>query len=235
MPDPAFAMVLAAGLGTRMRPLTETTPKAMLRVAGRPLLDHAIDRCVEGGAKRVVVNVHHLSAQIESHLERMTTPRIVLSFEDRRLMDTGGGVRRALPLLGPSPFYVLNADAVWTGPSPTRALADAWDAAGVDALLLLVPRERAAAYDRRGDFDLDAAGRLRRRAGETAGYVYTGAQILRPEAIGAFRDGEPFSMNVVWDALMQRGRLGAVVHDGGWVDVGTPAGLEAAEAALAAA
>jgi N-acetyl-alpha-D-muramate 1-phosphate uridylyltransferase len=235
MPDPAFAMVLAAGLGTRMRPLTETTPKAMLKVAGRPLLDHAIDRCVEGGAKRVVVNVHHLSDQIETHLAQKTTPRIVVSFENTRLMDTGGGVRRALPLLGPAPFLVLNADAIWTGPAPARALADAWAAADVDALLLLVPRERAAAYDRPGDFDLDAQGRPARRTGETAAYVYTGAQMLRPETIGAFQDGEPFSMNRVWDALLRRGRLGAVVQEGGWVDVGTPAGLEAAEAALAAA
>ncbi|MFN3613472.1 MAG: nucleotidyltransferase family protein [Rubrimonas sp.] len=230
MSAPTVAMVLAAGLGTRMRPLTESRPKALLRVAGRTRLDRAIDAAVAGGAQRVVVNVHHFADQMRAHLARRRTPPIVISDETDALLETGGGVVRALPLLGRAPFFAINADAVWTGAAPAGQLAAAWARNDADALLLLVRRDRALAYSRPGDFDL-IDGRPQRRSGETAAYVYTGAQILRPEALRDAPSG-PFSMNLIWDRLLAQGRLGACVHDGAWVDVGTPAGLSAAEGAL---
>jgi MurNAc alpha-1-phosphate uridylyltransferase len=230
---PSAGMALAAGFGTRMRPLTDATPKALLRAGGRTLLDRAIDRMAEAGARRVVVNLHHLAAQVRAHLATRAAPEILFSEEFPDILETGGGLRRALPLLGPAPFFALNADAVWTGASPTRALAAAWRPAAMDALLLLVPRDRAAAYTRPGDFAIDPDGRPRRRTGDTAPLVYTGAQIVSPAAFADAPDGA-FSMNLVWDRLAARGRLFAAVHDGGWIDVGTPAGLDAADAALAA-
>jgi MurNAc alpha-1-phosphate uridylyltransferase len=228
---PAVGMVLAAGLGTRMRPLTDDRPKALLTVAGRTLLDRAIDACVAGGAVRMVVNVHHFAPMMRAHLAARAAPPIAISDESDALLETGGGVVRALPLLGPDPFFAVNADAIWTGPAPCARLAAAWED-DADALLLLVRRADAIAYGRAGDFDLGPDGRPRRRTGETADFVYTGAQIIRP---GAFVDAPAgaFSTNLIWDRLAAAGRLRAVVHHGGWVDVGTPAGLAAAEAALA--
>jgi MurNAc alpha-1-phosphate uridylyltransferase len=232
---PEAAFVLAAGLGTRMRPLTDTRPKALLEVGGRTLLDRAIDRATEGGARRVVVNVHHFADMMLAHLAARITPEIAVSDERDALLETGGGVRKALPLLGPAPFYTLNADAIWTGPAPLPALAAAWDPARMDALLLLVPRERARSYARAGDFFLGADGRPERRgAAEAAPFVHTGAQIIKPAAFAGTPVGA-FSTNLVWDRLLAAGRLGAVVHEGDWVDVGAPAGLAAAEAALAEA
>jgi MurNAc alpha-1-phosphate uridylyltransferase len=232
---PATAMVLAAGLGTRMRPLTDATAKALLPVAGRSLLDRAIDAAVEGGARRVVVNVHHFADQVRARLAEREEPEFLISDETEELLETGGGVRRALPMLGPTPFYALNADAIWTGPAPCPALAEAWDPARMDALLLLVARGDARGYTRPGDFTLGPDGRpARRGAADAAPYVYTGAQILAPRAFDGAPDG-PFSTNLVWDHAAASGRLFAVVHRGGWVDVGTPAGLAAAEAALGAA
>jgi MurNAc alpha-1-phosphate uridylyltransferase len=228
---PTVGMVLAAGLGTRMRPLTDSRPKALLPVAGRTLLDRAIDACAAGGARRVVVNVHHFADQMRAHLADRAEPAITISDETDALLETGGGVARALPLLGADPFFAVNADSIWTGPAPCVALAEAWRD-NADALLLLVRRADAVAYTRPGDFDLGHGGVPGRRAGETADYVYTGAQILHPRAMADAPAG-PFSMNLIWDRLLAAGRLRAVVHVGGWVDVGTPAGLAAAEAALA--
>ena len=230
---PEAAFILAAGLGTRMRPLTNERPKALLRVSGRTLLDRAIDRAVEGGARRIVVNAHHCAEMIHAHCAARAAPPIAVSDERHRLLDTGGGAKRALPLIGPAPFFALNADALWTGPPPLTALAAAWDPARMDALLLLVATPRARGYTRPGDFFLEGATPRRRDAAPTAPYVYTGAQIVAPGAFADTPDG-PFSMNLVWDRLLAAGRLAAVAHDGGWVDVGTPAGLAEAEAALAA-
>jgi MurNAc alpha-1-phosphate uridylyltransferase len=222
-------MVLAAGLGTRMRPLTDRTPKALLKVGGVALVDRALALCRAWGAARIVVNVHHFADAMRAHLAPHAD--VLISDESDGLLETGGGVLRALPLLGPEPFLAVNADAVWTGPSPAEALSAAWEPAGMDALLLLVAREAAVAYSRPGDFELDA-GRPRRRAGATAPWVFTGAQVVHPRALAGAPAGA-FSMNVVWDRLMAAGRLGAAIHAGGWVDVGTPAGLAAAEAAVA--
>jgi MurNAc alpha-1-phosphate uridylyltransferase len=229
----AAGMALAAGFGTRMRPLTDATPKALLKAGGRTLLDRAVDRLAEAGARRVVVNLHHLADQVRAHLASRAAPEILFSEEVPEILETGGGLRLALPLLGPAPFLAVNADSVWTGPSPTRALAEAWRPGEAGALLLLVPRDRARGYARPGDFSLGPDGRPARRAGPTAPLVYTGAQIVDPAAFDGAPEG-PFSMNLVWDRLLAAGRLRAIVHGGGWVDVGTPAGLAEADAALAA-
>jgi MurNAc alpha-1-phosphate uridylyltransferase len=229
-------MVLAAGFGTRMRPLTDRLPKPLLAVAGRTLLDRALDRVAEAGLARAVVNVHYRADMIRAHLAGRRTPEIAISEEAPAILDTGGGIRRALPLLGARPFAVVNADALWTGPCPVAALRAAWEPARMDALLLLVPRGRARAHAGAGDFFLDAPGGApaRRGGAARAPFVYTGAQILAPGAMEGTPEGA-FSLNRVWDGLLARGRLAAIVHGGGWVDVGTPAGLEAAEAALAEA
>ena len=225
-------MVMAAGRGTRMGALTETTPKPLLKAGGKALIDHALDRVEEGGAELAVVNVHHFADRLEAHLAARERPRIAFSDEREALLETGGGVKKALPMLGEAPVYVVNSDAVWTGAAPLPALAQGWDEARMDALLLLVPRENARAYTRPGDFEVDSDGKPSRRTGPTAPFVYTGAQIIRP---GAFADGPDgaFSTNLIWDRLMAGGRLFAVIHAGEWVDVGTPEGLAEAERALA--
>lgn len=232
---PECAIVLSAGLGTRMRPLTDHRPKPLIEVAGRALIDRALDRCREAGVRHAVVNLHYLGDMIRAHLAGVTDPEIRFSDESACLLDTGGGIAKALPMLGPAPVFALNSDAVWTGPAPLPRLASVWrDARGeADSLLLLVPVERAHGYTRAGDFFLDGAVPRRRGAAERAPFVYTGAQIIAP---AAFADvpAEPFSLNLVWDRLIAAGRLHAILHEGGWIDVGTPAGIGAAEAALSA-
>ncbi|MFT6775684.1 MAG: MurNAc alpha-1-phosphate uridylyltransferase [Paracoccaceae bacterium] len=226
---PATAMILSAGRGTRMGALTDTCPKPMLPVAGRPLIDHAMARAAEGGARRFVVNLHHLGAQIRAHL----AGRADVSFSDEpELLETGGGLVRALPLLGDAPFYAVNSDAVWTGPPPLAPLAAAWDPARMDALLLMVARTDALAYTRAGDFLIGEDMRPTRRGDRaTAPYIYTGAQILAPDAVRGFAQ-TPFSANLIWDRALAAGRLFAAVHHGAWIDVGTPDGLAVASAAL---
>jgi MurNAc alpha-1-phosphate uridylyltransferase len=229
-------MVLAAGFGTRMGALTRTRPKPLLTVAGRTLIDHALDHVTDAGVRRAVVNLHYLGAQIRAHLAGRAEPEIAFSEEAPEILDTGGGVRQALPLLGAGAFYAINSDAVFAGPNPLGALADAWDPARMDALLLLVPAARARAYTRPGDFFLDAEGGPPRRRGAapSAPFVFSGAQILSHGAFeGALRG--PFSLNLVWDRLIAEGRLAALTYPGDWVDVGTPEGLAEAERALAAA
>ena len=222
-------MVMAAGFGTRMGPLTADRPKPLLQAGGKALVDHALDDCVAAGVTRAVINLHYRGDQIRAHLATRQAPEIVYSPEDP-VLETGGGVVRALPHLG-AVFYVVNADAVFTGPPPLAALAAAWDPDAMDALLLVAPLARVAAHPGAGDFFLDA-GRLRRRGGAaTAPYVYTGAQIIKAAAFAGAPDG-PFSTNLIWDRLLTAGRCFGAVHPGGWVDVGTPEGLAAADAAL---
>ncbi|WP_340107961.1 nucleotidyltransferase family protein [Pikeienuella sp. HZG-20] len=232
MIGPRRAMVLAAGFGTRMGALTAGTPKPLLRVAGRALIDHALDHLAAAGVARAVVNLHYLGAQIRRHLAGRTAPEVVFS-EEAGILETGGGVALALPLLGPEPFYTMNSDAIWTGPAPLPALAAGWDGARMAARLLLVPRAAAIGHAGAGDFFMDEAGGLTRRgAAQTAPFVFTGAQIIAP---GAFKDAPEgaFSTNLIWDRLIGEGRLFGVAHAGGWVDVGTPEGLRLAEEALA--
>lgn len=230
---PAAAMILAAGLGTRMRPLTDTCPKPLLAVAGRTLIDRALDLAEGAGVARAVVNLHYLGHMIGAHLQARPRPEIVFSPEEPAILDTGGGIRHALPLLGAAPFFTLNSDAVFAGPNPLTLLAQAWRPGAADALMLLVPRARARAYARAGDFFLPAQGAApgRRGAAATAPLVFTGAQIIAPDAFAGTPEG-PFSLNLIWDRLLAAGRLGAITYPGVWVDVGTPAGLDAAAQAL---
>lgn len=225
---PHTAMVLAAGFGTRMGALTAAKPKPMLPVNGRPLIDHALDRCVEAGVRRAVVNLHYRGDQIRDHLAKRTGLSVLFS-EEAEILETGGGVIHAAPLLGADPFYTINSDAIWAGPQPLPCLAAAWDDDRMDALLLLVRRQDAVGYTRAGDFELTAGRPVRRGAAASAPYVYTGAQILSPRALRHAPPQAAFSLNLIWDALLASGRLFAVVHDGPWVDVGTPDGLTLAE------
>jgi MurNAc alpha-1-phosphate uridylyltransferase len=219
-------MLFAAGLGTRMRPLTATRPKPLIPVAGRALIDHALDLARDAGVARVVANIHYLGNQIRDHLQGQG---VAISDETPRLLDTGGGLRAALPLLGPGPVFTLNTDAVWTGANPLAQLAAAWDAGRMDALLLLLPVEQAAPPSGRSDFVL-AGGRIA-RAGQARGHVYLGAQIIKTDRLAGLA-GDVFSLNLLWDAMIAEGRAFGLVHRGGWCDVGHPAGIAEAEAML---
>lgn len=219
-------MLFAAGLGTRMGALTADRPKPLVEVAGRPLIDHALALADAAGVTRIVANTHYLPGQIAAHL----APRgIPLSHEPERL-ETGGGLKAALPLLGPGPVFTLNTDAVWTGANPLLELAAAWDPARMDALTLVVPQENALGHPGLGDFLLDTEGRITRGRGP----IYAGVQIIKPEFVAAVPDAV-FSMNRVWDSLIATGRCFGAVHDGLWCDVGRPEGIALAEAMLAGA
>jgi MurNAc alpha-1-phosphate uridylyltransferase len=223
---PEAVMIFAAGLGTRMGALTRDRPKPLIEVAGRPLIDHALALVRAAGVPRVVVNTHAHAGQMQAHLAR-AAPEARISHEPV-LLETGGGLKRALTLLGPGPVFTLNADMIWTGPNPLAALAAAWTGQG--ALLSLVPSAAATGHAGAGDFFLSP---LRRRAGApSAPYVYAGAQIIEPGALDGF-EAEVFSLNPVWDTLLSRGELRGIVHRGGWVDVGRPEGIALAETELA--
>jgi len=229
---PTVGMVLAAGRGERLRPLTDTTPKPMVPVIGRPLLDHAIDRLLAAGVARVVVNTHHLGEQIAEHLKGR--PEIVISPEATAL-ETGGGVANALPLLGDGPFFAVNGDSLWLdGASPALIrLADAFDPAEHDVMLLLQKTVSAVGYEQnRGDFIIDRAGKPRRvGSGEIAPYLYAGVQILTPQLFAGAPAGA-WSINRVYDKALASGRLGAIVHDGEWYTVTDEAGLAEVRAQL---
>lgn len=231
---PEVAMVLAAGLGTRLRPITDHLPKPLVAVAGRAMLDRVLDALRDAGVMRCVVNTHYLAPMIEAHLAHRVAPEVELSREDE-LLDTGGGVARALGSLGAGPFFVINADILWQegpGGAALARLAAAFDSKQMDALLLLVPRERSVGYDGPGDFISDNLGRLGRRGGAAfAPYVFTGLQILNPRLFGDCADGA-FSLNILYDRAIASGRLFGLEHTGRWFHIGTPAGLDLAEAAL---
>lgn len=232
---PTTAFVLAAGLGTRMRPLTDTLPKPLVPLAGRPMLDHVLDRLAAAGVTRAVVNVHYRADQIERHLAKRTTPAIVMSDERDRLLETGGGAVRALPLLGTAPFIIHNSDSVWLerGAGNIRRLIDTWNAARMDSIMLLAPVATSLGYDGRGDFHLNDDGTLRRRAGNTdAPYVFAGVSILHSCMLNGEAE-RPFSLNRVWDRALAANRLFGIVLDGVWMHVGTPDALAAANAAIA--
>ncbi|WP_066796099.1 nucleotidyltransferase family protein [Sphingomonas soli] len=236
-PVPETAMVMAAGLGKRMRPLTATRPKPLVEVAGKTLLDHTFDHLREAGVKRAVVNVHYLADQIEAHLKaRAKGIDVLISDERAQLLETGGGVVKAREMIGDKPFFCVNSDNLWIdGPvDALRQLAAAWDDEKMDALLLLVPLARANCHGGQGDFRLDPFGRIieRRKPGRLAPFVYIGIQILSPRVIRDWPEG-PFSTNLFWDRAMAQGRLWGVVHQGMWFDVGTPVAIGEAETVLA--
>ena len=224
MPRPDALMIFAAGLGTRMRPLTDDRPKPLIKVDGQTLLDRALTLGQAGGATRIVVNTHYLGQQIAAHLAQTD---VAVSHEPGPVLETGGGLRAALPLLGAGPVITLNPDVVWTGPNPVAALRELWNAARMDALLMLVPLDRAMARVGGGDFALDAAGRISRRGD----WVYAGAHILNPDRLADI-DARVFSLNEVWDRIIADGRAHGIVHPGGWCDVGRPETIPIAEAML---
>ena len=235
-PVPRRAMVLAAGLGTRMRPLTDTVPKPLVQVAGAPLLDHVLDRLADVGVETAVVNVHYFANQIEAHLKGRTRPRIEISDERSKLLDTGGGVVKALERLGSEPFFHVNSDTIWIeGVQPNLGrLAAAFDPEFMDVLLLLAPTTGSIGYDGRGDFAMAPDGRLTRRPERgVVPFVYAGVAILSP---GLFADAPrgPFSLNRIFDRAMEAGRLHGLRLDGTWMHVGTPDSVADAEAAISA-
>jgi N-acetyl-alpha-D-muramate 1-phosphate uridylyltransferase len=227
------AMVMAAGFGTRLRPITDRIPKPLVPVRGKPLIDHAIDRLAEAGVKRVVVNLHYKADLIAKHLAARRTPSIALSREEQ-LLETGGGLLKALPLLD-EVFYVVNSDVVWLdGKVPVlKRLVGGFDPARLDALLLMQRTTSAFGYQGLGDFFLDPLGAVRRRRErEVVPHLYAGLQVLHRRFFDGCTPGK-FSINPLWDRAIAAGRLAAIVHDGEWYDIGTPAGLALAEERLA--
>lgn len=231
---PRTAMVMAAGLGKRMRPLTATRPKPLIDLAGKPMIDHVFDRLRAAGVEKAVVNVHYLADALEGHLEGVQGLEIAVSDERAQLLETGGGLAKALPLIDGDPFLACNSDNFWVdGPADTlRLLAAHWDDEAMDALLLLVPHARAFNHAGKGDFHMDRKGRLtRRERGKVAPYVFTGIQMLSKRLIRDIPDG-PFSTNILWDRAMAEGRCFGAVHQGLWFDVGRPQSIKQTEAAL---
>ena len=231
---PKRAMVLAAGLGTRMRPLTDTTPKPLVKVGGKTLLDHALDRLAAAGVETAVVNVHHFADQIERHLASRRAPAIVVSDERAALLDTGGGVVKALPRLGSAPFFHVNSDTLWIdGVKPNlERLAEVFDPASMDALLLLASTTTSVGYSGRGDFAMAPDGRLSRcDEREVVPFVYAGVAILSPNLFTGTPDGA-FSLNLLFDRAAENRRLFGLRLEGVWMHVGTPEAIAAAERAI---
>jgi MurNAc alpha-1-phosphate uridylyltransferase len=230
------AMVLAAGLGKRMRPITDRIPKPLVKVGGQTMLDQALDRLAEAGIETAVVNVHHLADQIEAHLATRERPRIIISDERGALLETGGGIKKALPLLGSKPFLVLNSDSLWIeGPqSNIRRLLACWDEDRMDILLLLAVAATSLGYDGLGDFLMDATGLLRRRRErEVSPFVYAGVAVMKPELFAGAPEGA-FSLNRLFDQAIAAGRLYGLRLDGQWLHVGTPDSVKAADLRIAA-
>ena len=231
---PDHAMVLAAGLGTRMRPLTDEFPKPLVKVAGKALIDYVLDKLAAAGVTTAVVNVHFLAGKIEQHLAGRRTPAIVISDERKKLLGTGGAVVKALPQLGGAPFFHVNSDTLWIDgvASNLARLAAAFDPATMDALLLLAPVTSSIGYSGRGDFAMDSDGLLRRRAeGEVLPFVYAGVALLSPALFVDAPAGE-FSLTVLFDRAAATGRLAGLRLEGIWMHVGTPDAIAAAEAAI---
>ena len=232
---PHTAMIMAAGLGKRMRPLTATRPKPLIEVGGKALLDHVLEKLRAAGVRKVVVNVHYLADALEAHLaSRAHGLDVVISNERDLLLETGGGLVRAAPLIDADPFLALNSDNLWVdGPADTlKLLASHWDDAKMDALLLLVPLARALNHKGMGDFHMTRTGRLRRRQrSHVAPFVFTGIQMMSKRLLRDAPEG-PFSTNILWDRAIEEGRCFGAVHQGLWFDVGTPTSIGLTEAAL---
>lgn len=232
--SPTRGMVLAAGLGTRMRPLTDNLPKPLIKVAGRTLLDHAIDRFVVAGVKTVVVNVHYKGQMVIDHLKSRKDVEIRIQDERDKLLDTGGALKRALPNFAGEPFYTYNGDSIWleNSGSSLKRMAQRWDDAEMDCLMLMAATFNAIGYDERGDFTMDASGRLTRRQSQrVAPFAWPGVQIMHPRLVDKYQ-GEVFSTNRLWDVAIGEGRLFGMRLDGKWMHVGTPAAKDEAEAFL---
>jgi MurNAc alpha-1-phosphate uridylyltransferase len=233
---PKTAMVLAAGLGKRMRPITETIPKPLVSIAGKTLLDWGLDSLAQAGVAKAVVNVHYLPAQIVAHVASRRMPQVLISDESERLLDSAGGIVKALPELGEQPFYIVNADTFWIddGPSNLERLALAWDAAKMDILLMLASLPQATGHSGGTDFLVAPDGALRRSKADPAGLIYAGAAIVHPRL---FKDAPagPHSLNAYFDSAIAAGRLFGLPMRGHWITVGTPDAIPLAEAAVAGA
>jgi N-acetyl-alpha-D-muramate 1-phosphate uridylyltransferase len=217
-------MILAAGLGKRMRPITDTLPKPLVEIGGRSMLDHALDRVAAAGVETAIVNVHYLADLVEARLATRTRPRVIVSDERGQLLETGGGIRKVLPLLGPEPFLLMNSDSLWIeGPrSNVSALIAAWNPAQMDILLLLAASATSVGYDGKGDFSMDPEGRLaRREERRMTPFVYAGVAILKPELFKDTPEGS-FSLNLLFDRAIANERLYGLRLDGQWLHVGTP-------------
>ncbi|WP_245824442.1 nucleotidyltransferase family protein [Pseudoruegeria aquimaris] len=220
-------MLFAAGFGTRMGALTADRPKPLVEVAGRPLIDHALALRDDFGPLRTVANLHYRGDQLRRHLQGRD---VLFSEETPEILETGGGLRKALPLLASNPVFTMNTDAAWTGTNPLIQLAEAWDPARMDALLLLIAPERARGHAGGGDFLMAPDGSLKRGPGA----IYSGVQILKTDLLDSIPE-PAFSLNLLWDAMLRQGRLHGVMHAGGWCDVGRPESIPLAEAMLAEA
>lgn len=218
-------MLFAAGFGTRMRPLTDTQPKPLVKVAGKPLIDHALALVQDAGVPRVVANLHYLPDMLIDHLEGTGVQTIL---ESPDILDTGGGLRNALPILGPNPVFTMNTDAIWSGPNPLRLLERAWNPAHMDALMVGIPCKNAVAHNGAGDFSIATDGRMQRGGG----LVYGGVQIIATDMLANI-DQDAFSLNVLWDQMIKRRRLFGLTYPGKWCDVGHPDGIRDAEGLLA--
>ncbi|MBF9196397.1 nucleotidyltransferase family protein [Microvirga terrestris] len=233
---PHRAIVLAAGLGKRMLPITATMPKPLVKVAGRSLIDFALDKLHEAGVETAVVNVHHFADMLEAHLRGRGTPRIVISDERSELLETGGGVKKALPLLGEEPFITFNSDSLWIeGKEPNLLrLVQAWDPDRMDILMLVAPLSTSIGFEGRGDFHQDPDGRLRRRGtDDNAPFAYAGVAIVKPELVHGTPDGA-FSANAFYDRAIAKDRLYGLCLEGQWLHVGEPQAIAEAERCLAA-
>lgn len=231
---PSTAMVLAAGLGKRMRPLGGDLPKPLVAVGGKPLIDYALDRFAAAGVKRAVVNVHYQAEKLEAHLKARRRPEIAISDERGLLLETGGGLMKARTLLGAEPVFCTNTDAILIDDNGSEAcarLAEVFRRGDADALLLLARKDRASGFEGAGDFDLADDASIAFRKGETAPFVYTGLQIIDLKLLDGAPDG-PFSMRLLWNHAADRGRLKGLIHEGYWMHVGDPEGFRAAEARL---
>ena len=231
------AMVLAAGLGTRLRPITDTMPKPLVPIAGKPMIDYGLDALAEAGVTRAVVNVHHFAEQMKAHLARRTVPAIILSDETDRLMNSGGGLAKGLKLLGSGPVLVMNADLFWIGETPgertnLQRLADAFDPEHMDMLMLCVKLEDTTGHNGKKDFSLDGEGRLARYSEESGNpVVYAGAIAMMPALLDDAPD-DAFNLNLYFDRAIEKGRLFGLMLEGHWITVGTPDAIGAAEAVI---
>lgn len=227
------AMVMAAGLGTRMRPLTDDRCKALVDVGGKTLIDHMLDRLSAAGITRVIVNVHAYADKLDTHLKkRIGGPLITISDERDMLLETGGGVVKALPLLGTAPILICNIDAIWLEFSPVLdTLMAAWNPGAMDELFLLAPRAHCLGYTGSGDFDVSKTGQVSRRSGESADWVYAGVEIFKPHLAKPFK-AEKFSRNEIWNSTLSRRRISGLALPGYWMHVGDPDARKAAQAIL---
>lgn len=233
---PRNAMVLAAGLGKRMRPITNTIPKPLVTVASKTLLDWGLDSLAEAGVETAVLNVHYLPEQIVSHVAARGAPRVIISNESDQLLDSAGGIVKALPLLGAAPFFILNADTFWIdgGQNNLERLALAWRPGETDILVMLASLDQATGHSEYTDFLVDADGRLSRSHRDPGGLIYAGAAIVDP-SIFAGAEAKPHSLNAYFDRAIAAGRLFGLQLDGSWITVGTPDAIAPAEAAVARA